>query len=138
MARIEANVKVNQPQIVRRFTEAAIERLTQVQADIKSGMLVLFDLTKTGASTKRGRRSAPDEPPARQSERLAESIETPPLNGLDGTLLRVTAPYASLLQEGTVRMAARPYVDVAVEGALQHQTRGFLGLRASGFLGGAA
>ena len=84
------------------------------------------DEPKSGPQYRGNRRrsSAPRESPARQTSTLVDSITKPQVGREGGILvgwIRITAPYAILLQRGTNRIKPRPIAEPAVEEFLRRR-----------------
>lgn len=90
---------------------------------VAARMRVLMRLPKTGRFYGRQRASGPGEAPAIRSGRLIQSIGTPTVNGLRGSL-QISAPYAGYLELGTKSIAPRPFAEPAIKGVLDEIKRG--------------
>lgn len=91
------------------------EAVRSITSEPKSGRL-----SATAGGAARHRASAPGQPPAAQTGRLAASIEArrgPGLSATVGVHDRAVAEYAEHLEFGTRRMAARPWLVPALERA---------------------
>lgn len=118
---------VDKQEIERQIRRSVRRQIGAWLRGLRQAILDLFDQPKTGKPGRYRQASAPGQPPARQSERLANDLKTS-MQGDLGGVLRVDVFYGSLVDEGTARMEARPWVAPGVELFLQREADGLFAL----------
>ena len=121
---IQIKSKVDRKGLSRALAPAAKKNIILFLEKVAANIKRLMRLPKTGRRYGKHRASAPGEAPAIKSKKLIRSIGQPTLKGLQGSL-KITAPYATFLEDGTRNMAARPFVKPSVDAIIQEmQKRG--------------
>lgn len=126
--RVTAKVKINHAGLSRTIKRQVHPQIADALFDLRGIFDEEFGGVKTGKTYRRPggsfyQASAPGEPPAIRSGDLLRSIGQPTFPAPNVGQMRIGAPYASLLERGTVKVAARPFVRPAVKLLIERRRR---------------